>query len=178
MPVQLDLSELLHTPGMRVPCDVDVPCDSDLELDCEGSVPGRLVFTNTGNLLVVQGSVTVTLKTQCPRCLAETAQPREVPVDDEFTVYEDHVTGRADDDEGFADPALTALWQEGHILNLTELVRQSIVLEFPVEPLCREDCKGLCPVCGCNRNEKECDCAPPVVSPFAVLAGLYKQDAD
>ena len=178
MPVQLDLAEMLRTPGMRVPYDVHIPCNSELELDCEGPVKGHLVLTNTGNVLVVQGNVTATLKTQCPRCLTELARVREVPVDDEFTVHETHVTGRADDEKGMADPALTALWQDGKLLNLTELVRQSIVLEFPVEPLCREDCKGLCPVCGSNWNEVVCQCVPPSVTPFAALASLYKQDVD
>lgn len=178
MPVQLDLSELLHTPGMRVPCDVEVPCNSELELDCEGPVEGRITFTNTGNLLVVHGSVKVTLRTQCPRCLTEVVQPRAVPVDDEFTVLDNQVSARADDEEGLADPALIELWQDGHVLNLTELVRQSTVLEFPVEPLCRDDCRGLCPLCGCNRNETECECAAPPLSPFSALAGLYKPDAD
>ena len=178
MPVQLDLAEMLRTPGMRITSGVHIPCNSELELDCDGAVEGRLVLTNTGNVLVVQGHVTATLKTQCPRCLTELARAREVPVDDEFTVHENHVTGRADDDDSMADPALTALWQDGNLLNLTELVRQSIVLEFPVEPLCREDCKGLCPICGCNWNERECQCAPPTETPFAALAGLYKQDVD
>lgn len=175
MPVQLDLSEILHTHGMRLPADVNVPCTPELELDCVKPVTGRLVFTNTGNLLVIQGNVSATLRTTCPRCLSDVVSTTEAPVDEEFTITDDEVTGRADDESGMADPATAALWQGGTVLNLTELVRQSVVLAVPLEPLCREDCKGLCPQCGANRNEKDCACEPSVESPFAALAGLYKQ---
>lgn len=178
MPELLDLSEILHTPGMRLPFDVDLPATPELEVDCLAPVTGHLVFTNTRNLLVVQGEVTTVLRTSCPRCLTEVSTVTPVPVDDEFTISESSITGRADDEAGMADPATAALWQERHILNLTELARQSIVLETPMEPLCREDCKGLCPLCGVNRNEVDCQCESPKDSPFAALAGLYKQDAD
>ena len=62
MPVQLDLSELLHTPGMRKPFDAEIPCSPELELACESPITGHLVFTNTGNVLVVQGTASVTLR--------------------------------------------------------------------------------------------------------------------
>lgn len=178
MPELVDLSEILHTPGMRQPLTVDIPASSELELECEGPVTGQLVFTNTGNLLVVQGELRALLRSLCPRCLADVTTSTQVPVDDEFEVVETAITGRADDDTGMADPATAALWQERHILNLTELARQSIVLATPIEPLCREDCKGLCPVCGASRNDTECNCEPPKNSPFAALSGLYKHDPD
>ncbi len=174
MPSKVDLSELLHTPLMRVPLDVDVPCTPELEMDCVSPVRGRVVFTNTGNLLVIQGKVNVTLRTECPRCLTPVESHVDAIVDEEFTVAQDHVTGRAEDDDGFKDPTLQAMWEDGHMLNLTELLRQSLVLAVVIEPLCREDCQGLCPQCGANWNEASCDCETPVDSPFAVLAGLVK----
>jgi uncharacterized protein len=163
---------------MRLPFDVDLPASPELEVECASPVTGNIVLTNTWNLLVIQGELTAALRTTCPRCLAEVTTEMPVPVDDEFTIANEFITGRADDDSGMADPATAALWKEGHVLNLTELVRQSIVLALPMEPLCREDCKGLCPICGANRNETECKCEQPVDSPFAALAGLSKHDAD
>lgn len=174
MPSRVDLSELLHTPGMRVPLDVDVPCTPELEMDCASPVKGRVVFTNTGNLLVIQGKVNVTVRSECPRCLQPVESRVDAVVDEEFTVEESRVTGRADDDEGFQDPSLGAMWESGFMLNLTELLRQSLVLSMVSEPLCREDCLGICPQCGANRNEASCDCEPPLDSPFAALAGLMK----
>jgi len=46
-------------------------------------------------------------------------------------------------------------------IDLGPLVRDAIVLELPMAPLCREDCRGLCPQCGADRNESECDCVAP-----------------
>lgn len=177
MPEELDLSELLHNPGMRVPTDVDVPCTPELEVDCTSPVTGRLVFTNTGNVLVIQGEATVNMKSRCPRCLTEVQSQLVFEVDEEFTVEHDQVMGRADDEAGAPDPGLADLFTAGHLLDLTELLRQSIVLSEGTEPLCRDDCAGLCPQCGANRNEAPCDCAPPVDSPFAALAGLYEGES-
>ena len=47
---------------------------------------------------------------------------------------------------------------DGSILDITEDLREEIILGYPLKPLCREDCKGLCPVCGGNLNESECGC--------------------
>jgi len=173
----LDLGELLHSHGMRTATDVEVPCTEDMELTCAQPVTGHLVFTNTGNLLVIQGALEADLQAQCPRCLADASVRVDAAVDEEFTVHDNEVVCRADDEETAEDPTFRALFPEPHILNLSELVRQSIVLAMPMETLCREDCAGLCPYCGANRNETTCSCEPPADSPFAALAGLYQAES-
>jgi uncharacterized protein len=173
----VDLGEMLHSPGMRSPMDVNIPCTEELELGCTSPIIGQVVFTNTGNLLVIQGQLRVTLKTECPRCLGDVETDVEAPVDEEFTVTESVVTSRADDDETMADPTFRALFPESHILDLSELARQSVVLATPMLPVCREDCGGLCPECGANLNETQCDCEAPVDSPFAALQGYYDDTA-
>lgn len=172
-PTLLDLGELLHAHGMRTATDVDVPCIPEMELDCLTPVTGSLVFTNTGNLLVIQGRLQVTLNAQCPRCLVDTRMTVDAEVDEEFTLHDHEVVCRAEDEETAEDPTFRALFPETHILDLSELCRQSVVLAMPMETLCREDCAGLCPWCGVNRNETTCSCRPPVDSPFAALAGYH-----
>lgn len=172
-PTLLDLGELLHSHGMRASTDVDVPCIPAMELDCVTPITGSLVFTNTGNMLVIQGEVRVTLNTQCPRCLVDTRVVIDAEVDDEFTVNDNEIVCRAEEGDTADDPAFRALFPEAHILDLSELCRQSVVLAMPMETLCREDCAGLCPYCGANRNETTCACEPPVDSPFAALAGYH-----
>jgi uncharacterized protein len=54
-------------------------------------------------------------------------------------------------------------------IDLGPLVRDAIVLELPMAPLCREDCRGLCPQCGADRNEVECGCVAPVDPRWANL---------
>lgn len=49
----------------------------------------------------------------------------------------------------------------GELLDLRPLVRDAVLLELPIAPLCREDCAGLCPTCGADLNEARCDCPAP-----------------
>ena len=62
-------------------------------------------------------------------------------------------------------------------LNVEELLRQAILVELPLQPLCSEDCKGLCPKCGNNFNEGLCSCQKDAdESPFIKLENLLKKE--
>ncbi|WP_124727639.1 YceD family protein [Staphylospora marina] len=66
---------------------------------------------------------------------------------------------------------------EGETLNLDPFVREAVLLQLPYVPVCREDCKGLCPVCGADRNRNSCECRVERIDPrLAVLQDLFKQD--
>ncbi|MFR1639226.1 MAG: YceD family protein [Eggerthellaceae bacterium] len=64
---------------------------------------------------------------------------------------------------------------DDHVIDLEPLVKAALLLEFPLVPLCDEDCKGLCASCGANLNEGPCECAPDEEgdeappNPFSVL---------
>ncbi len=66
----------------------------------------------------------------------------------------------------------------GDVLDLSELVHDLVILELPVLPLCRVDCRGLCPSCGANHNVEQCTCAPLSASAFAVLDTLESVRGD
>lgn len=57
-------------------------------------------------------------------------------------------------------------------VDLTADIREAIMLAFPSYPVCSQDCKGLCPQCGTNRNERVCACRPPAGGSWSVLGGL------
>jgi uncharacterized protein len=61
---------------------------------------------------------------------------------------------------------------EDDFADLAPLVHDAIFLDLPLAPLCREDCQGLCPYCGIDRNEATCDCQAPIDSRWATLDGL------
>lgn len=64
-------------------------------------------------------------------------------------------------------------WFRGNELHLDRFVQEVVALGFPVQPLCREDCRGLCPRCGIDRNVDRCSCEEEVRhSPFEVLRAL------
>src|SRR5512142_385683 len=124
------------------------------------------------------------LTVPCGRCLAPVAV--DLPVDFELTLvpreeYEDAAHGEKDDSKGpiagSFDPAdAEEEVYTGKVIDLDPLVREQLVLALPAYPVCREDCKGLCPVCGTNLNERECGCDRHVPDPrWAGLKNLKLQ---
>jgi uncharacterized protein len=65
---------------------------------------------------------------------------------------------------------------EHDFVDLAPLAHDAIFLDLPLAPLCREDCRGLCPYCGIDRNEASCDCQVPVDPRWATLDGLRFTD--
>ena len=63
-------------------------------------------------------------------------------------------------------------------IDLEPLARETVVLELPQAPLCREECLGLCPDCGVDRNEGTCSCAPPMDPRWAALDQLRTTDEE
>ena len=121
--------------------------------DAQLSGPVRLMHTDAG--ILVQGRLHAQMETACARCLEPVAVPLEVPVEEVFTPTIDILTGKSltpeEDDR--------ALWiDEHHILDLSDVTRQAVLLAVPMSVTCREDCRGLCPNCGQNRNESQCNC--------------------
>ena len=117
-----------------------------------GSV--RLNRTNRG--VLADADVATDVKLECSRCLDEVTVPIKTHITEEYYPTVDLRTGLvATRPEGGTGYMLT----ETHEIDLTEPVRQAVLLELPMKPLCRPDCAGLCPQCGRNLNEGPCDCA-------------------
>jgi uncharacterized protein len=131
-------------------------------LDEEGIDPGRSVVpvgaeAHVDVVLVpfeggvaVEGTVRAPWAGVCRRCAEPVAGLLEVAVRERFA--DAPLAGPSDED-------LYPLVDD--TLDLAPLVRDAIVLELPMAPLCRDDCAGLCPQCGTNRNEAGCGCVAP-----------------
>jgi uncharacterized protein len=123
-----------------------------------------------------QGEVTVA----CSRCiepvrlpieeqLRVTFMPRhELPAEDEDAPD----AGEADEGAEVTEGDLDLFPYDGEVIDLEPLFREQFVLAVPYAPLCREDCKGLCPQCGIDRNTGTCSCEPPIDPRLAALKGL------
>jgi uncharacterized protein len=114
----------------------------------EGGIRGkvRLLRINRGILVTaaLEGSVT----SVCSRCLEEFECPLSLDFEEEYFTSKDVSPEEAD---GF-------VIGEDHMLDLSEAIRQHTLLMLPMKPICREDCAGLCPVCGKNLNYGPCSC--------------------
>lgn len=122
---------------------------------------GEVRFTRTGQGLYGQGRLIVSVPGECVRCLTAFEQPLGVELAELFAYPPTEAT----------DPLLAV--PETGILDLTPLVRELGLVAIPIRPLCREDCKGLCPECGADRNVVACGHYREEVDPrLAALEGL------
>jgi DUF177 domain-containing protein len=103
----------------------------------------------------IQGKYAVEVAAQCDRCLAQARFPLEGRFDlfyrpMSFIAKEEEV----EIDEGEAE---IGFYENGGI-ELEDILREQVLLALPMQRVCSDVCKGICPVCGKNRNETECDC--------------------
>jgi uncharacterized protein len=164
------VTDLVDRPGAsrRVDLALPVPDGFDAPL-VTLQPPVRLegVLESVVDGILVRGDLRTTVDVECSRCLAPVTEDVEAAVVELF-----HDPGRvpaeelADLDEGYA------LAPEGTI-DLDALLRDTLAPALPVQPRCREDCQGLCPTCGADRNEAPCDCHDEPDDPrWAALEGL------
>jgi DUF177 domain-containing protein len=120
-----------------------------------------------GNEIRVRGRISGAVEAACDRCLEQTRLPVELEFDLPYRPMEE--IAREEEVEVEEDE-LTVGFFSGDGVNLADLVREQILLSLPMKILCRPDCRGLCPVCGMNRNVEECGCSlQHEDSPFALL---------
>lgn len=124
-------------------------------------------ITNTGGALLVSGTVEGHARGTCARCLEEASFDVVGEIEGYFLI-----PGADEEPDGIEEDEFEVLPADD-TLDMAPLIEAALRLEMPLVPLCDEDCKGLCPVCGQNRNEGECACempeAPSAVNPFAAL---------
>lgn len=101
------------------------------------------------------GRVETTLELPCSRCL----EPFTLPVDQTFDLrYQPHAQNTGEGEREIEEDDLTTAFYENDEIDLGQLMREQFYLSLPMKPLCRDDCKGLCPNCGTNLNAGSCDC--------------------
>lgn len=105
-----------------------------------------------------EGTVTCFVNGYCDRCLTEVSRQIALPFSQIF--YKDC----AEDEDGYI--------YSGSKLDATKAICDEIVLGLPVSLLCKTDCKGLCPRCGIDLNEQQCDCEKERENAFSVLKNL------
>jgi len=125
--------------------------------------------------LHVRGHLNLRTSGPCARCLADTPLNLDQELD-LFFLPESKAMAEHDDEEGaeLQDRDLVVTFYKGDILDLAGVVREQILLAQPMKRLCREDCKGVCPTCGADRNLTSCGCPKEAISttPFSSLSLL------
>lgn len=114
----------------------------------------RLVSHSLGEI-EVRGSLNVTVEAPCDRCLETAAFPVEKDFDLLYCPADQLKSGGEDEIEG---DATEVDFYQGDRLNLNDVLREVVLLALPMQLVCSEECKGICPGCGQNRNLQQCDC--------------------
>ncbi len=127
------------------------------------ALDGKIQLIRTSDGILVTGDLHSSIELTCARCTEPFSMPVQFGLEEEFRPTIDIVTGAslpvpADDEEA------TQI-DEHHIIDLTEVVRQDLLLALPPFPICRSKCAGLCPNCGQNWNEGPCDCTQEEIDP-------------
>jgi uncharacterized protein len=128
------------------------------------------VLENSGGEIRVQGKFSGTMETDCDRCLAVTS----LPLDHGFDLfYRPPPVDLAGDEVKIDEGEAEIGFYEGLGLELADVIKEQVLLALPMQRTCREDCKGICPVCGANRNEVACDChVKPAEDRWSALKNL------
>lgn len=129
-----------------------------------------VTLSNVGDAIVATGHASAVVEGECVRCL----EPASMRIDSEIEGY--YALGEDSDLEGMEEDEYEFVGEDGTI-DLLDAVYSAIVVETPTIFLCKEDCKGLCPKCGCNRNVEDCGCADEIdeSNPFYALKDLFKE---
>ena len=114
----------------------------------------RLIRTDRG--IWVSGALESEVVVSCSRCLTDHTQPVHMLIEEEFFPRWDGGPAAGTSGELPADEQSRI--DEGHILDMTDTMRQFYSLGVPMQPVCRRDCAGICLTCGVNLNETPCGC--------------------
>ena len=149
-------------------CGRDGSWEGLKSLAVESLPEGSLFVEKKRETIRVQGQFRATVKLECSRCLKMYAFAVDIP----FTHYlrpgeEQRCNGK--ERELFAED-LEYGYYEGDVIELEGIVEEVLLLAIPMKPLCAEECKGLCPWCGADKNEGGCQCPERFGgSPFDIL---------
>ena len=145
--MRIDLSAPLRDSGQSYPFSADLELEPIVYLDdpvAFSNVHAEGVLIGAGESVEMRATVSADVTSRCALCLEEAKALLAAETVDRFSR-----TPNEDEDEYLI---------EGYSADLTKPVLDALLLEMPMRFLCRPDCKGLCPVCGQNRNNGSCTC--------------------
>lgn len=143
MPIRIDISPLFKSVGNKIRIDeketVSYPEDG-LDLTSPITIEGEMV--NAGRGILFEGKISTRVKMNCSRCLKEIEVPLSFEMEEEFRRRRHEEPGRKKERELKDDDFFAEILSDNTI-DLSEAVRQDLLTELPIQPLCSEKCKGV-----------------------------------
>ena len=171
----VNLSDVLTSEGRQISMEVPLEMTSFKskmgKFEITEKSPVAFTFTNLEpEKAKVEGRVKLTFKTSCDRCLTEV--PTMLDLNFERIVTSPDVMEEDEDADDLS-------FMDGYQLDVETFVYNEIIGNWPAKILCKEDCKGLCPVCGQNRNVRDCGCDTFVPDPrMAVIQDIFNANKE
>ena len=129
--------------------ELDIPCYS---LDEPLALKGRAA--RTGEDVYVEGTLTGSLNSECSRCLVNFRMPLDLDLN---IVFAPQKEGMEEDNDALEQDENLSYYS-GDSIDLVQEIKDLILVTLPIKPICRPDCKGLCPQCGADLNTNPCRC--------------------
>lgn len=163
--MKIDISDIIKNQGVSLDIffEEQIPEFDNIAYDCVFDRPVKLAGTleNNGGELTLQADLDTAYSSSCDRC----AEPVEGKIS--LRVEEEIITG----DKAEADEIYVL---GGKYLDIDKIIMDNIVLKLPMKQLCKSTCRGLCPRCGCNLNERQCNCKDDFANVhFGVLKNIF-----
>jgi len=160
----------------RYPPDAFPVADGDFRIVEPADLAIRI--TKDAQKVRLKGRLQTTLEVNCSRCLEAFRVPVDAELDQMLLPAGAEIVSASDDDDDDGQEADAGVsFYKDETIDLGELMRDEFYLALPMKPLCRPDCKGLCPTCGVNWNRETCTCKVEWVDPrLETLRTLIKHD--
>ncbi|HID94512.1 MAG TPA: DUF177 domain-containing protein [Candidatus Latescibacteria bacterium] len=131
------------------------------EFTCVTPISARLTVIKTGNTVLARGLVWTRILTKCSRCLKDFEEDLSAELDLIFKKRK----GQPEEYIELSEEDLKTIEFDAEYIDLREGIRETLLLAFPIKPLCSQGCKGLCPVCGRDLNPGPCGCQRERIDP-------------
>ncbi len=125
-----------------------------------------------GKKVVAQGTVSIAVSLNCGRCLKPVSYPIETKFSEEYNPAEDL---EKEEEQELTGRELDLSYYSNDELDVSELIREQILLSIPMKPLCSADCQGICLKCGKDLNEGDCGCKTEEVDPRLAPLSKFKE---
>lgn len=178
MSLEFNISQLLKG-GVGSTRTYEFSADAALDLDDikADDVHGNVKFTHTNFSVMAAVEAQAVLQLSCARCLESFDKPVRVVFTEEYRPSIDIATGLPSSRAPHTEMVFEI--PSDHTIDLTEALRQHLLLAVDLIPICSEGCRGLCSSCGANLNVTSCDCATAEESsPFAALQALFTSESE
>ncbi|MBI5665276.1 MAG: DUF177 domain-containing protein [Nitrospirae bacterium] len=125
-----------------------------------------------GKKVLAEGKVNITVSLNCSRCLKPVPYPIETKFSEEYNPAMDL---DKEEEQELTEGELDLSYYSNDELNISELIREQVLLSVPMKPLCSADCHGICLKCGKDLNEGACLCKTEEIDPRLAPLGKFKE---